>query len=567
MNLRACVVEVVQRVPDVDVAIVAARVAERLSMPSERVRKLIEGRTGPITKALRPDKAEAIAHTFQAAGVRVIVRAAEPDEIEPPPEPAAVEQPSAEQPPAEQPPADAVPVEDDPGDPSATPSHDTPAFAVVLPVESPAVPDEGPDVQAEEREKPVARLRVEFEPPRVAELQPAMVGQAGVDEHSEEGATAMDGDVVAETQDDPAGAAGPEPEYSATPSPDHVPAEMPPAIVVDDEPEPVTPALADDFARGRGWDSEVPLSWDAGSLRDDHQRLQTVGTESADQEVEADGTVPGSVVANGRAGRSVANDETGRDRVPTAWRGLAGEDNGPARPEGARLPRRGDLDRVEDERIQRRRGTMLILLLVAIAAFVFTQWWVASRATATAGQPGGMHAFHDGDFASARRLWLIQAGGGGAMASTAQFMLGYLAEAGLGTEWSARTAAAWYLQAATDGHAEAAWRLGRLYQEGLGVSPDLGEARRWYRSAADGGHGEAAFAWGAVLLRQAVGEAAYAEAVGGDTLSSLRLAPELLDEVATAFRTAAAAGWHEAVPYALAFGHWQQGTALQAGLP
>ncbi|MFU8887704.1 MAG: hypothetical protein ACNA8N_03775, partial [Trueperaceae bacterium] len=82
MNHRACVVEVVERVPEAEVAIVAARVGERLSMPAERVRKLIEGRTGPITRALRADKADAIAQTFEAAGVRVVIRLAEPEELE-----------------------------------------------------------------------------------------------------------------------------------------------------------------------------------------------------------------------------------------------------------------------------------------------------------------------------------------------------------------------------------------------------------------------------------------------------------------------------------------------------
>ena len=82
VNQRACVVEVVEQVAEADVAIVAARVGERLAMAPERVRKLIEGRTGPITRALRADKADAIAQTFEAAGVRVVIRPAEPEELE-----------------------------------------------------------------------------------------------------------------------------------------------------------------------------------------------------------------------------------------------------------------------------------------------------------------------------------------------------------------------------------------------------------------------------------------------------------------------------------------------------
>lgn len=81
---RTCIVEVTEIVPAEDVPFVAARVAERLAMPVERVRKLIEARTGPITRPLRPDKAEAIAQTFEAAGVVVAIRpTTEDDEVEP----------------------------------------------------------------------------------------------------------------------------------------------------------------------------------------------------------------------------------------------------------------------------------------------------------------------------------------------------------------------------------------------------------------------------------------------------------------------------------------------------
>jgi hypothetical protein len=78
----ACIVEVIEIVPPEDVPVVAARVAERLAMPVERVQKLIDARVGPITRPLRPDKAEAIAQTFEAAGVIVAIRpATEDDEI------------------------------------------------------------------------------------------------------------------------------------------------------------------------------------------------------------------------------------------------------------------------------------------------------------------------------------------------------------------------------------------------------------------------------------------------------------------------------------------------------
>jgi hypothetical protein len=84
----ACVVEVTEIVPPENVPIVAARVAERLAMPVERVQKLIDARIGPITRPLRADKAEAIAQTFEAAGVVVAIRPATfEDELDAPPPP------------------------------------------------------------------------------------------------------------------------------------------------------------------------------------------------------------------------------------------------------------------------------------------------------------------------------------------------------------------------------------------------------------------------------------------------------------------------------------------------
>ncbi|MFU8887703.1 MAG: tetratricopeptide repeat protein, partial [Trueperaceae bacterium] len=187
----------------------------------------------------------------------------------------------------------------------------------------------------------------------------------------------------------------------------------------------------------------------------------------------------------------------------------------------------------------RRRGVLLVLLAIAVAGFVLSQWWVASRAGATFDVSAGFHAYRDGDFAAARRHWERLAAAGD---PTAQFMLGYLAEAGLGAPWSARAAAAWYRTAAEAGHAEAAWRLGRLYEAGLGVAPDDGEARRWFRAAADGGHGEAAFAWATSWMR----ELGIVWARDG-----VEVWPAgVLDELSEAFERATALGFHEAAPYA-----------------
>jgi hypothetical protein len=230
--------------------------------------------------------------------------------------------------------------------------------------------------------------------------------------------------------------------------------------------------------------------------------------------------------------------------VPTAWRGLGGAEAGPARPPSARLPRREDAVEeprfVFDEPPVRRRAVLLAALGVAVVLFVLAQWWVASRAGAAGVDP--YDAYRRGEFAAARAAWDAEAAAGD---PSARFMLGYLAEAGLGAPWSARTAAGWYRAAAEGGHAEAMWRLARLYEAGLGVVPDTLEARRWYRAAAQAGHAEAAFAWGRIVLHDA------GVALGAG--AAPQIAAATAAEAASAFGRAAELGWHEAAPYAAAF--------------
>jgi hypothetical protein len=52
-------------------------------------------------------------------------------------------------------------------------------------------------------------------------------------------------------------------------------------------------------------------------------------------------------------------------------------------------------------------------------------------------------------------------------------------------------AAAWYRQAAEQGHSISQYNLGLMYDNGEGVAEDNAEAVRWFRLAADQGHGEA----------------------------------------------------------------------------
>lgn len=70
------VVEVSEPVPGERVGEVAARIAGRFSMDEGRVRKLLQDRTGAVTKPLTRDKADRIAVAFRDAGVLVRVASA-----------------------------------------------------------------------------------------------------------------------------------------------------------------------------------------------------------------------------------------------------------------------------------------------------------------------------------------------------------------------------------------------------------------------------------------------------------------------------------------------------------
>jgi hypothetical protein len=82
MTDQLLVVELVEPVPASRLTAVATHASKRLGIPVDRVRKLLDARVGPITRALRADKAEVIAEAFEAAGARVVIRLAEPEESE-----------------------------------------------------------------------------------------------------------------------------------------------------------------------------------------------------------------------------------------------------------------------------------------------------------------------------------------------------------------------------------------------------------------------------------------------------------------------------------------------------
>ena len=731
------VVEVTRIVPAEDVPYVAARVAERLGMPLERVRKLIEGRTGPITRPLRPDKAEAIAQTFEAAGVAVVIRpATEADDAvmtEPQAQPEGTEVggPVASDEAVSD--RDDAPSEAEPAVATAEPDvseadvGDTTNEEIEAEALDPPDPDDWDDLDPVDADAGDAShgvvMEVDDAPDEVIAPEPTPWSGGGVrfeaPDQQRTAPVALDPDDDLDETNDP-GVSGlpargevrvriehdPEADTPWTSEPGGVglpgvrnvpvPAAGGPAVLAD-APEGETPAGRGDGAADRGAPFGDPATWggddpaggwiigarttrrfevlhddepvselpgaepdvtdevlqapdeasddthddaaaatsppwrgqpgigrayrrpqdvastpSAGRIRVEHDEpaLDTadapqLGAQAGEGVVTEDGpeiaTTEGAardviamdagperddVADEGTPARGGASERPGPPpvpaparrvvpmppmrppapraatepqpevesasdarSVPTAWRGLGGDERGPARPVDARLPTRAERsfdERVRiagGERVTRRRTAMLIALAIALALFVVAQAWVAGRAAPAF--DAGLHRFRDADFGAAQRVWVQLAEHGDA---NAQFMLGYLSEAGLGRPWSARAAASWYRLAADAGHAEARWRLGLLYEIGLGVPHDPVDAMRWWAAAADAGHAEAAFRLGRARLEGRAG--------ASDVEGAL-----------AAFDRALTLGWPAARPYRDALMIASSGGAHPGALP
>jgi hypothetical protein len=139
------------------------------------------------------------------------------------------------------------------------------------------------------------------------------------------------------------------------------------------------------------------------------------------------------------------------------------------------------------------RAVLVVALVAAVVVFVALQLVYGARSGAAPSYEDGLAAYRVGDFAAARRTWERAADAGSARA---QFMLGYLAQHGLGREWSYREAAQRYGAAAAAGLPEAQLALGELYLGGLGVPPDEATGASWVRRAAAAGHGPALYRLG-----------------------------------------------------------------------
>ena len=178
------------------------------------------------------------------------------------------------------------------------------------------------------------------------------------------------------------------------------------------------------------------------------------------------------------------------------------------------------------------RGSLRVFLLAALAVAVILllvlQLVYRGRDAPAATYQDGLAAYRVGDFDAARRAWLGAAEGGSV---EAEFMLGHMAQHGLGRPWSFREAAERYAVAAEAGLPEAQLALGELYLEGLGVQRDREAGMAWLKRAAASGHA-------AALLRY--GEAALHGDGGGARDFAVAL---------HAFESAAAAGSSRAADY------------------
>jgi TPR repeat protein len=85
--------------------------------------------------------------------------------------------------------------------------------------------------------------------------------------------------------------------------------------------------------------------------------------------------------------------------------------------------------------------------------------------------------------------WYLMAAVQGFAAS--QTNAGWCYQNGLGVAADTRAAIEWYQKAIAQGNDSAEINMGYLYENGIGVAKNLSEAKKWYKTAADHGSQEA----------------------------------------------------------------------------
>lgn len=101
----------------------------------------------------------------------------------------------------------------------------------------------------------------------------------------------------------------------------------------------------------------------------------------------------------------------------------------------------------------------------------------------------GVHAYQNGNFALAAKIWHAPAEQGHVQA---QFNLGVAYATGQGVETNFAHAARWWEAAGFQGHTAAQYNLGMLYSRGQGVGKSIPQARMWWYMAAMSGDDPAA---------------------------------------------------------------------------
>ena len=393
------VVEVSEPVPSAEVVAVAGRIALHLHMDAARVLKLLDGRTGPVTKPVLREKADIIATTFEDAGVVVLVR----------PAPAAAQHGVGSVPAAE---LDAT-------------SQGAEADA--------SSPEDGEGY-----------------------TKPSGAG-SGVDQAAPAG-----GPVPAPGSDDPA---------SQDPEPSD-PTEQPRGGYVGRTGVQPRTHPGDPGRRVGGGADSTPESAFLSSTRWVPSPHEDLGFSPDD--------------IGGGEGEELPDDPLPTRRTYTADTDWAKKRARP-RDEGPGL-----------------RSFLLVGLVVALVLLLVLQAINRNRESRVpegATVSMGLNAYRTGDFDTAGRIWRPLAEAGDA---TAQYMLGYMAENGLGQPWSNRTASVWYQRAADLGQPQAQTELGMLYLRGMGVERDPARAADLLRAAATSEYGAAQYQY-AMLLFQGEG--------------------------------------------------------------
>lgn len=463
LSERRYVVELTKPVPSSRLPAASQEIARRLGLEVARVVTLLKDRVGPVTKPVLATKADAIAAVFQEAGVDVAIYDAavyQTDWGSAPATPVPSDEPARLVTPRPEPQADeperAVPTRDEP-------ERDEPA-RVVTP---------RPEPQADEPPEPPPASRVHAYGPvtPVPELDAWDVDDpwGGLDPWRASGLgvgrTEEADDVTVVEVGDREDRGGPRsvreepraalvdgvsaPSRGPEPGGGSEPAEAPEP---DGATEPDGAAGTDDATEpdGRSGPEEAPAP-DGPVGTDDARDLPMAVRQTVDEL-----PLPPA------------------DRAVTVRPGVWDE----GLPPGGRRP---------------LRAILLVALGVALALFVALQLAYGGRGPAGASYEEGLAAYRTGDFAAARRTWERAAASG---SERAEYMLGYLAQHGLGRPWSFREAAERYAAAAEAGLPEAQLALGEMYLGGLGVQPDAVVGAAWVERAAAAGYGPALYRLG-----------------------------------------------------------------------